>query len=135
MSYNNAMDRLLVFGDYLSWHYAGALRDIVRLWLNLLWFLHHFFSIPLLVRTLFTPFKRISSSTEKGASPQAFIETFLFNGITRVIGALMRLVLISTGVTFLVLVLLGGIVTIILWLALPVIIIFLLSRGLTSFFN
>lgn len=128
------MDRLLVFGDYLSWHYAGAFRDIIRLWVNMLWFLNHFFSIPILARTLFAPFKRITDKAKKGASPQAFIETFMFNGMTRIVGAFMRIGLIITGIAFLLVTLVGGIVLLALWAALPIIIVFLISRGVTSFF-
>ena len=39
--------------DYLSWHYTRAFRDIGSVWLNFMWFILHFFSMPLFLRTLF----------------------------------------------------------------------------------
>ena len=82
--------------DYLIWHYSRAFRDIVSLWYNVVWFITHFFSIPLLLRTLLSPWKRMTTTREQfGIEDMA--QTFVFNLMSRVVGFFVRGVLLLMG--------------------------------------
>lgn len=81
---------------YLAWHYSSAFREIVALWLNFAWFVTHFFSMPVHVRTLFAPWKRMNGAYERKGL-EYLAETFVFNTISRVLGACVRLVLLVAG--------------------------------------
>ena len=104
--------------DYLIWHYSRAFRDIVSLWYNVVWFITHFFSIPLLLRTLFSPWKRMTTTREQfGIEDMA--QTFVFNLMSRVVGFFVRGVLLLMGFAALLTLILGLVVFLIVWLLLP----------------
>jgi hypothetical protein len=75
------------------------------------------FSIPILLKTLFAPWKRIISPP--GSSLQDKMRAMLDNAISRAVGFTVRLfVLIAAGVTILFYVVFGGLL-VLLWPALP----------------
>ncbi|MFY9463399.1 MAG: hypothetical protein WAP52_04445, partial [Candidatus Sungiibacteriota bacterium] len=49
--------------DYIIWHYGKAVRDFFGIAYDVLWFGYHFFSLPLLARTLFAPLSRIRAGS------------------------------------------------------------------------
>jgi hypothetical protein len=86
------------------------------------------FSVPTLVRTLFAPWKRIV--TKPGAGIDAHLRAIGDNAISRLVGFTVRLtVLLSAGVSLMVLMLLG-VVQIVLWPLLPPAAIILIIGGL-----
>ena len=86
------------------------------------------FSVPTLVRTLFAPWKRIV--TKPGAGIDAHLRAMGDNAISRLVGFTVRLtVLLSAGVS-LMLLMLFGVVQIILWPLLPPAAIALIIGGL-----
>jgi len=91
------MDPTKLFADYLFWHYGAAFRDMMVVWGNLFWFVLHFFSIPTLLRTLFSPWKRITEKYHKSGL-EDFATTVLVNIMTRVIGAIIRVFVITFGI-------------------------------------
>jgi hypothetical protein len=116
--------------DYLVWHYSQAFRDVSSFWMNIAWFVTHFFSMPLLLRTLFSPWKRVRTEhTKYGLEDLA--ETILFNIMSRVVGAFIRVVLLVVGFVTLVLVFAGYISFLILWVFLPVVVLFSTVVGIT----
>lgn len=68
-----------------------------RIFGNMVWFLYNFFSIPILLRTLFAPFKRLDEGYKKGLDLGAFFETLIVNMLMRLVGAALRLFLIMIG--------------------------------------
>jgi hypothetical protein len=123
----------LFFFDYLVWHYSRAFRDIGALWFNFAWFITHFFSIPLLFRTLFSPWKRLSDGyTRDGIEKLA--ETFVFNLMSRVLGFIVRGIFLVIGLTFLVLLTVLLVAFYFVWLFLPMIALFSFVWGLSLFF-
>lgn len=119
--------------DYLVWHYSRAFRDIGALWFNFAWFITHFFSIPLLFRTLFSPWKRLSDGyTREGFEKMA--ETFVFNLMSRVLGFLVRAVILAIGLSLLLLALVVFIAFLFVWLFLPFIALFSMVWGLSLIF-
>jgi type IV secretory pathway VirB6-like protein len=111
---------------YFTWHYTTAYRDYLRAWLNYLWFVAHFFSLGILLRTFFAPFKRISEKNEKGLNVQAFFEALAVNTLMRLVGMLVRTALISIGLIALVFIAIAGAVGLLIWTLMPVVLLGLL---------
>ena len=108
--------------QYGQWHYGAAWIDILRVYTNCTWFVWHFFSISLLLKTLFQPFQRIHDTytTDSDHVVEDFFGTLVVNGAMRVVGACMRLFLIALGAVVLAVELLLGLAVCALWPVLPV---------------
>ena len=83
--------------SYLKWHYLDATRDILRGWGNILWFILNYFSVSLLLRTLFSPWRGIQWGKRKGFYPGDMLFTLMSNLTSRILGAIVRSFLIMTG--------------------------------------
>jgi hypothetical protein len=124
------MQIILIVLGYLKWHYGKAIRSLTRVWQNFLFFISEFFSIKLLFRNFFDPWKRMTDPYPKSFSFKEYFYAFLTNLIVRIVGMLMRTTLIIVGlIAYLVLIGLYP-VTLISWLALPLIVLALISFGL-----
>jgi len=108
-----------IFIQYLVWHFWDSSRGISRAWQNCLKFNLNHWSVPLLLKTWFSPWRRYRYSYGKGFSFTKYFEVFTFNITSRFIGAIMRSVLIVIGLTTEVLVFLAGAVVFLTWLILP----------------
>jgi ATP-dependent Clp protease ATP-binding subunit ClpC len=108
--------------DYFIWHYTRAIKQGIIIWKNLLWFLNNFFSLKLLLKTLFQPFKRLQEYRGKGFDLQRFFETLIINIMMRLVGFLMRSIVIILGIIIETFALLGGIIALIFWIFLPLLI-------------
>ena len=123
---------LFIF-DYLVWHYSRAFRDIFSLWFNFMWFVTHFFSIPLLFRTLFSPWKRLSDEYER-AGIEKMAETFVFNLMSRVLGGVVRSIFLGIGLSMLLLITAVLVILCVVWLFLPALALLSTVWGLSLFF-
>lgn len=115
--------------EYLRWHYSGAFIDMLRVWRNLFLFLIDFFSIPLLLRTLLSPWRRLREERRHGFDLADFFSVLIVNIVTRIVGAMIRTVIIVIGLFWLTLLLVGGILFVALWMVAPIVIVFGLVRG------
>ena len=88
--------------DFSLWYYSRAFYGIVSVWMNLMWFVTHFFSIPLLLKTLFAPWKRMTDSSHH-AGLEDLLATIVMNIMTRIFGAIIRMCIILNGLFVLVL--------------------------------
>ena len=125
------MQKLLFFPLYIRWHYHEGIKEFVSNGKSLISFLFHFFSIPVLLRTLFVPWKRLSENYTKTFDPGDLFGTFVTNTILRVVGAIMRIIvmlcgIVSTGV-FAALVFCGFLI----WILLPIVVAFLVGLSLS----
>ncbi len=125
---------LAIFHDYFVWHYSRAFKELFGLWKNFLWFVTHFFSLPQLTRTFFAPFKRIQERRKRGFDIEDWLGVFLVNIISRLIGALLRSVLITVGLLCWLLTALVGGMIFLLWVVLPVIVLVGVFGGVTLLF-
>ncbi|GMQ95440.1 MAG: hypothetical protein BMS9Abin13_554 [Patescibacteria group bacterium] len=125
------MGFLRLAGAYFIWHYSAAFVDIVRILKDLLWFIYHFFSLPLLFSTWFSPWKRIEEEqAHTGFDIGNFFSALLVNVIMRLVGFLMRSTLIIAGALSLVLGSALGILFLVVWFFLPPIIIIISLKGI-----
>jgi ATP-dependent Clp protease ATP-binding subunit ClpA len=102
--------------EFLSWHYLKFSKSILKAWFNFIAFAFHLFSVNLLLRTLFAPWRRIESTSQApGFSLGKFFNRFIFNLISRLIGFLIRTLLISWGLLLALFFFLLGLVGFLLW--------------------
>ncbi len=120
----------LVFIYYTYWHYTHAPRDIFQIWKNFLWFFLNFFSIPLLLMSLFAPFERLDEKPRKGFDLEAIGEALIVNILMRIVGFAVRAGTIAIGLVFLAVTFFGGILFLLAWLLMPLLILSLIVAGM-----
>ena len=121
----------LSFG-YIYWHYTRAIKELFLNIKNFLWFLYNFFSIGLLTSTLFSPWLGLGEkyNREDILNFADHLGAFFVNTIMRLIGAVVRLVVIIFGLILMLCCAIVGFLLIAAWILYPVIIIFFLYSGL-----
>ena len=124
------MKIVLVILGYLKWHYGKALRSLTGVWGNFLYFISEYFSISLLFQNFFDPWKRMTDSYPKGFDLKKIFYAILTNLIARIVGIIMRSFLILIGLSVYILLAALYPVVMLLWLTLPLIIVYLIGAGL-----
>ena len=112
-----------IFVQYLAWQFADVPQAILTGWKNCLRFNLNYWSVPLLLKTLFSHWRRYRYSYGRGFNLRRYFEAFSFNMISRVLGTLMRSVLIIFGLLTEILVILVGAIVFFIWLILPLLLI------------
>lgn len=112
-----------VFIQYLSWQFLETPIAILNAWRNFLLFNLNYFSIPLLLKTLFSPWRRYKMSYGKGFDAGRYFEALFSNLIFRIIGAIMRSFLIIVGLFVEFFIICIGLIVFLGWLLLPVLLI------------
>ena len=120
MLITTTMSYFFIIPSYLIWHYSEALKDITRVWTNFLWFISNFFSLPLLFKTFFAPWKRIEEKRPRGFSLEIIAEVVIANTLMRFVGAVIRFGVVVVGIVAILFVFWFGIFFFVLWLLLPV---------------
>ena len=117
--------------QWLSWQFFEVPGNILKAWKNFLKFNLNYFSIPLLLKTLFSPWRRYKTSYGRGFDIGRYFEVLLSNLIFRGLGAIMRSFLIFIGLLVEIFMILGGLIIFFGWLILPI----LLALGLVFGFR
>jgi hypothetical protein len=104
---------------FIFWYYLERPKRILVLWGNFLRFGWNYFSIGLLLKTLFNHWHRYQWFYARGFDPKQWSQTLAFNLISRVLGMIARTVLIIIGLVFLAVIILSGLFIFLLWLILP----------------
>ena len=104
----------------LSWWYGDGLFARIRTIKNRIASVLDFFSIFILIRTLFSPYKQISAAGDFDKS-ETWLQIFADKLISRLIGFFARVSLIIIGVIAIIFQILFSIILIIFWLILPII--------------
>ena len=133
MLYNARMASNLVL-DFFIWFLKEVPLLLLKAWRNILWFAFHYFSLPVLVLTLFAPWRRYSWSYKGGFSIGGYLEALASNLFSRVIGAAMRLPIITTGIVAVLLAFCAGAAVLVSWFLLPLIIFLSFFHGLRILF-
>ncbi len=113
---------------YMRWHYSEALHVYLRILKNFWWFTVAYFSMPLLLKTLFVPYKRMTET--RGESVGSWLEAGVMNTLSRLVGFLVRLTLLLVGFVALGILTIGGVAVYALWLLLPFVPSVLMLTGL-----
>jgi len=115
--------------DFGLWYYTRGFLDVLAVWFNFMWFITHFFSIPLLLRTLFSPWKRMTDD-EKPHSIEAYMEAFVMNVMSRIFGAIIRTTIIFVGMLALCLGVVALGAGLVFWLFAPFILVYSFFYGI-----
>jgi hypothetical protein len=122
-----------IIQDYFIWHYTRAWWQMWGIWRNFLWFVIHFFSLPQLTRSWFAPFKRMTERRGKQFNFEDLATYIIINLLSRIIGALIRTVLILLGLITLLITIVAGFAAHLLWMLAPFMIIGLLGMSVSLF--
>lgn len=114
---------------YLVWHYSAALAAWWRIYGNILWFLSHFFSVALLFRTLFSPWRRMAESYPGRLVPTVIAETLMVNLLMRLVGLVIRVIFLLFALVIWLGAFLLSWIVLIVWLLTPFLIPILFFTG------
>jgi hypothetical protein len=116
-----------LFFEYTRWHYSRALISYVRILKNFWWFTVAYFSMPLLFKTLFVPYKRMTEIPERTIS--SWLEAQVINTLSRLVGLCVRVFLLGVGFLALCFLTIGGIGGYAVWLIAPILSTLLATYG------
>lgn len=105
----------MVILEMLQWWYLRGWKVFLGKFSNQLKNAADFFSIRLLVMSLFAPFRQISAGESASPTLYARMMAFFDRLFSRVIGAIVRLVLLIIGTVTIILQAVFGVMVMILW--------------------
>ncbi|MBZ9572150.1 hypothetical protein KJA15_02375 [Patescibacteria group bacterium] len=120
--------------QYLTWHFFNQSKVILKVWKNLLLFNSNYFSIPLLIKTFFSHWRKYTWQYPRGLDIPKYLETFFSNLISRILGAIMRSALIFIGIFIEIFLIFFGAILFLLWLISPFLLIFGIYYGFKLLF-
>lgn len=108
--------------SWFRWHFFEMPAVLLSVWKNYLVFCADYFSIPLLLKTLFAPWHKTAGRYSKQFIISEWAGNIIFNIFSRVLGAAVRLGLILVGLMAQMLVVAAGIISLASWVLLPFIV-------------
>ncbi len=109
--------------SWIMWQFWEVPNFLIQVWKNYIMFALNYFSLPLLFKTLISPWRRNAWAFPKAFDFMEYLNVIISNIFSRIIGFFLRIALIITGAIFQIFVLLAGLVVILFWLLIPFIII------------
>jgi len=119
-----------IIAQYLEWHFVDQTKAILQAWQNYLYFNLNCFSVPLLLKTFASPWRRYRYSYGRTFDLKRYVDAFTFNAISRTIGMIMRTILIIFALIIEFFIFLAGLMFFFFWLFLPIILIIMIFYGL-----
>ena len=118
-----------IFFQWLAWQFFDVPRGILGAWKNFLKFGLNYFSIPFLLKTLFSPWRRYLWAYPKGFDLGKYFEALASNLISRILGMISRVFLIIIGLLFEIFLIFIGFFIFLGWFLLPIFLILGLYHG------
>jgi len=119
-----------ILTNWLIWQFWETPGKIVQAWKNILKFNLEFFSVSLLLKTLFSYWHQYRWYYPKGFDIGKYLEVFFSNMISRILGAIVRIIFIILGLITEVFIFFAGLIIIFFWIISPGLAIFCLWHGL-----
>jgi hypothetical protein len=113
-----------ISNSWVLWQFYEMPKFLLEVWKNYFIFASNLFSLTLLLNTFFAPWRKYSWSYPKSFDLKEFLNTLVGNLISRILGAIMRTVLIIIGIFFQFFVTIVGSIFFIGWLSIPLIVAF-----------
>ncbi|MEI8337517.1 MAG: hypothetical protein WCF92_00015 [bacterium] len=128
---------LKIFLGYIRWHYTRALLELIVNVKIFLGFLYNFFSIKILATTFFSPWLGLGEKYKKGAVLDFadHLSSFVVNLIMRLIGVVIRSIVIFLGIIFMLCGAIIGILLMVVWIFYPIIVFLVLISGFRLMFR
>lgn len=114
---------------FWGWYYSGAVKSLIKIWRNFIIFVREYYSIPLLLKTLIVPWRRDITRRPRGLDIKKLFEALAFNLISRGIGFIIRSITVVIGLICLIGIIILGFVTLVIWLILPMVLLFFIVVG------
>ncbi len=102
-----------------SWWYGAGWKRVGQILIEKLASTEDFFSIDILLKSFFAPFKQISSSSSRGGNLQVKIQELFDRLFSRFFGAIIRTFIILVGVGWILLQAIFGLLVLIVWPVMP----------------
>jgi len=112
-----------ILSDWFFWHFYEMPKFLLKVYKNYILFALNYFSLPILLKSFFAPWRKYRWNYPKGFDIGEFFSTLISNAFSRVLGAIMRIVLIIVGAAFQVFVIFTGLIIFLLWIFIPFIVI------------
>lgn len=113
-----------IFSLWFLWQFYQMPKFLLQAWNNYFMFAANLFSLPLLLKTFFSPWRRYNWKYPRGFDLAGFFNTLISNIFSRILGAIVRTVLIIIGILFQIFVVIFGLIIFIGWILVPFIAIF-----------
>lgn len=126
------MHFLLFIPYYAHWHYTRGALDLISNLKNIVRFVFGFFSISILLRTIFTPWERMGESYKKGFDLESWMETFVLNTLMRFVGFVIRFITIILGLLVFAVSIILSLIIFISWILMPFLLLFILGIGVAK---
>ena len=110
----------MLIASFFSWWYGSGLKKRFELLGSKLDLTRDFFSIGLLIKTLFSPFRMIDANVVKNGSLDQKIRSMVDKLISSFIGALIRLTVVIVGAFGLAFQAVFGLIAIGFWILMPI---------------
>jgi len=120
--------------QFLVWQFLDVPKEILAGWKNFLWFNLNYFSIPILLKTFFSPWRKYRYPYGRFFEFWKNTETFVFNMMSRVIGVILRTFFIIIGIISEIIIFIIGLILLLTWVILPFLLIFGLVFGIKLLF-
>lgn len=114
--------------SFFAWWYGEGWTGVWHRTIEQLHIVGRGFSVKLLLRTLFSPWRRIM--TPRGRGLDAHIHAAIDNGVGRFIGFTVRLIVLITAAFAMAAVGIGGLILLLLWPLMPPAVVSLLILGI-----
>jgi len=117
------LEKQNIIPQWVLWHFFEVPKFLLGVWKNYILFALNYFSLPVLLKSFFSPWRRYKWVYPRGFNVAEFFNTFISNTFSRFLGAIMRTALIIIGIFFQIFVILFGFIIFLLWILVPFIII------------
>lgn len=114
---------------YFAWHYSRAIKELVLIWSNYLWFSLNYFSVKVLLRSLFKPFHNVNEETSLSKIRDEF---FLVTFLNSIVGFMLRITIVLAGILCWIAVLFAGIMFLLIWLVMPFVLMAIFVMGMLA---
>ena len=92
------MNIVTIIWGYIKWHYSQAIRGMAKIWKNIIVFLFNYFSIALLFKNFFDPWKRMTERKPSFFQTKEYFTASLSNMIMRLLGMVLRTLMLIIGI-------------------------------------
>jgi ATP-dependent Clp protease ATP-binding subunit ClpC len=122
------------FTNFIKWYYLKGPLGLLKIWGDFLkFFTLYLFSLPQLVKSLFSPWKRTNIKIRsEGLDLGIFFQNLSASIASRITGFLARLILIATALIIITCVFALGLVLFVFWLVWPVVLIYSIVYSLQA---
>jgi len=117
-------ERQDIFISWILWQFYEMPKFLFGIWNNYFMFATNLFSVTLLLKTLFSPWRRYNWAYPKIFDIKEFFNTLISNIFSRFLGAMVRSVLIILGILLQIFVAVAGLIIFLAWILFPFIIVF-----------